>query len=51
MDPNLAAAYRVVRDATFCNEDISTADKIAVLELVKHEILTNALANLSGEED
>lgn len=38
LDP-MAAAYKKVRDATFCNEDLSNAEKLGVLEQVKYEIL------------
>jgi hypothetical protein len=45
---SLAEAYIRVRDATFCNQDISNAEKIAVLEQVKHEILTNTQSRISA---
>lgn len=41
MDP-VAAAYRKVRDATACNQDISVATSVGILEQVKFEILRNA---------
>lgn len=39
-------AYRRVRDATFCNENITSAEKIGILELVKFEILRNLQSQL-----
>lgn len=42
-DP-LAEAYKRVRDATLFDKTISNAEKIAILELVKHEILRNIQA-------
>lgn len=48
-DPQ-ATMYRVVRDATLCNENgVSNAEKVAILELVKLEILRNMQSRL-GEE-
>ena len=35
----LALAYRKVRDATMASEKITNAEKVAVLELVKAEIV------------
>ena len=37
----IAEVYCLVRDATVCNESISSAEKLAVLELIKFELLTN----------
>lgn len=35
----LADVFTKVRDATVCNSEISNAEKVAVLELVKAEIV------------
>ena len=35
----IAYAYKEVRDATLCNEALSSGDAVAVLELVKYEIV------------
>lgn len=50
-DPDpMATMYRKVRDATYCNEDgVSNADKVAVLELVKSEIIRNMQARIDEE--
>lgn len=50
-DPDpMATAYRVVRDATLCQQGISNAQKVAVLELVKHEIVRNMQSHLDELE-
>ena len=40
LDP-LGRAFKTVRDATVCNEGITLSEKIAVLEVVKHELTLN----------
>lgn len=48
-DP-VQAMYQRVRDATVCNEaGASNADKVAVLELVKAELLRNLLNEIDPE--
>lgn len=42
----LATAYKKVRDATFTTENITNAEKIAVLELVKFEVLRDCQSQL-----
>lgn len=44
-DINLSIAFKKVRDATVCNENLSTAEKIGLLQLVMAEILRDALAD------
>lgn len=46
VDINLANAYKQVRDATVCNTDISLSEKIGVLELVKAELMKDALEQM-----
>ncbi len=50
-DPDpMATMYRVVRDATLCKEaGVSNAQKIAILELVKAEIVRNVQAEIDAE--
>jgi hypothetical protein len=40
---NLAKAYTVVRDATF---DLPVAEVIAVIEVIKAEVIAEALENI-----
>ena len=48
-DPDpVATAYRVVRDATLLQSELTNAEKVAVLELVKFELLRNLQSNLDG---
>lgn len=42
---NLQIAYELVMDAVECN-DISNAQKIAVLELAKHQILSSMIKDM-----
>lgn len=42
----MAQAYKAVRDATLCNDEITNAEKIAVLELIKHEVLCDVQAEI-----
>jgi len=42
----LAKAFKQVRDATMCNDDLSMAEKLAVLELVRAEVSEQALSEL-----
>lgn len=44
-----AKAYKAVRDSTLLNPNLSTADQIGVLELVKFEILRGAQASVDVE--
>ncbi len=43
-----AVMYAAVRDATLCNESVASGMKIAILELVKHEILQNMLDSVEA---
>ena len=45
----VAESYRAVRDATLCNESMSAAEKVAVLELVKAELMRNMVDALDAE--
>ncbi len=45
----LQLAYQQVRDATFCNTDISNAEKIALLEQVKWELLRSNQTRIDEE--
>lgn len=47
----LADVYKTIRDATVCNQEISNSEKVAVLELVKHELITNMHASLPADKD
>lgn len=38
-----AVAYKAVRDATVCNDGLTVEAQLGILDLVKHEILTDAL--------
>lgn len=42
---NLQIAYELVMDAVDCNE-LSNAQKIAILELAKHQILTEMVEDM-----
>lgn len=44
-----ASAYKKVRDATVCDESLSNAEKLGVLDLVRHEILTSMHNELREE--
>lgn len=35
--------YQVVRDQAMANPDVSNAEKVAILEMVKHELLTEMM--------
>ena len=49
-DPDpMGTMYRVVRDATVCGESCSNAQKIAILELVKAEIVRYVQAEIDAE--
>lgn len=48
-EDELSNVYMLVRDATWCNDIISTAEKIAVLETVKYEILRAAQESIERE--
>ena len=39
-------AYKTVRDITVCNDKITTAEKIGILSLVKHELLEEGLREI-----
>jgi hypothetical protein len=47
---SLAKVFKTVRDATVCNEEITTAEKIAVLALVKQELLEDSLREILDDE-
>ena len=46
---HLAKAYIAVRDATVENTNISKAEKIALLEVIKMELVTQAQADIHAE--
>jgi len=43
---HVANAYKTVRDATVCNESLSVSEKLGTLELIRAEILDDALNDL-----
>jgi hypothetical protein len=47
----LAKAYKSTRDATLCNDAISNSEKIAILELIKQEILIEVQKNITCMEE
>lgn len=46
IDDHMADVYGKVRDATVCNCNLSTAGCIAVLELVKAELIRDAQSQI-----
>lgn len=46
MENQVARAFQIVRDATYLNDMLSVAEKIAVLELIKHELLKDSYAEI-----
>lgn len=44
-----AEMFRQARDLFVCSEGVPRADRIGILELIKHEILTNMHNEIHGE--
>lgn len=49
IEDHVADVYGRVRDATVCNNHIASADCIAILELVKAELLRGVQAQIDEE--
>jgi hypothetical protein len=48
---NVAKAFKTVRDVTFCNQDITMGESLAILDCVKAEITASFLEQIKPELD
>ena len=47
---HIAIAYQIVRDNTFCNENLEARDSIAILELIKAECVQSVQTKILADK-